>query len=117
VDEIRAAYDRLSGKGQGRFLARLQMLASLNGDEWHETYYKKLSGECDGLWELRFKADGVQQRPLCFRSGPNELTLLFWAQEKNSRFVPRSACAVALRRKSEVLHDRNRAHALWLALE
>jgi hypothetical protein len=93
------------------------MLARLPAAEWQSSYYKKLSGECEGLWEIRFNVDGVQHRPLGYRSGEYEFTLLLWAQEKNNRFVPLNACEQALHRKAETLASRTRTHALWLALQ
>jgi hypothetical protein len=75
------------------------------------------SGPCAGLAEIRFKADNVQQRPLGFHSGSQEFTILFWATEKGGKFVPLSACETALRRKAEVLGNKDRADDLWLALE
>jgi hypothetical protein len=80
-------------------------------------YCKKLEGECDGLYELRFKADKVQQRPLGLFLSDSIFVILLWATEKNDRFVPKAACEIALRRKVEVLANEKCAHALWLALE
>jgi hypothetical protein len=115
--DVRRAYEDGSDEFKGRFLSRLRILAQLPRREWHEGYFKKLAGECEGLWEIRFKADRVQQRPLGFHISDTEFVILFWATEKGNKFVPASACATALTRKAEVLADRRRAHALWLALE
>ena len=93
------------------------MLAGLPAKEWHSKYYKKLSGECEGLWEIRFEADGVEQRPLGFQSDGYEFTILLWAQEKNGRFVPPNACEQALRRKADAQRDRKHTNVLWLGLE
>jgi hypothetical protein len=115
--DVRSTWERGDKQLKAKFLSRLRILAQLTQDEWHDTYHKALSGSCDGLSELRFKANGVQQRPLGFHSGYREFTILVWATEKGGRFVPRSACATALGRKAEVLRERNRADDLWLALE
>ena len=116
--EIRAAYDALGRKGRGVFLARLQALSSLPEIDWWRTgYAKQLTGLCAGLSEIRFKADQVQQRPLGFRSGETEFTIVFWATEKNGRFVPKSACVTALSIKAKIQQDRTKSHAIWLALE
>ncbi len=115
--DVREAYERGGKELQARFLSRMRILAQLPQREWHDTYYKTLSGPCDGLAEVRFKASGVQQRPLGFHSGDHQFTFLFWATERNRRFVPPSACATALARKAEVLRERDRTDALWLALE
>lgn len=116
-DEIEAWYASASKKVRAKFLSRLKMLANLPWDEWNEPLYKKLHGNCAGLGEIRFFADNVQQRPLGFRSGENEFTLLFCATEKGGNFVPSNACEKALSRKDEVLVSKERTNALWLALE
>ncbi len=116
-DEIRAWYDAQTAQCRARFASRLKILASLPADEWHETYFKHLHGECHGLAEIRYKADKVQQRPLGFRSAPDVFTLLYCAKEKNGKFVPLSACAQALERKAKVISGRRPTNVLWLALE
>jgi hypothetical protein len=116
-DRIRETYDRKSKKKKARFRARLHLLAQIEDAQWHAGYYKKLQGDGDGLWELRFEADNVQQRPLGFKLGDHEFTILFWAEEINDRFVPPNACETALRRKADVLNDRSRSCELWLVLE
>jgi hypothetical protein len=93
------------------------MLAQLDISEWREPLIKPLHGEGDGLSEIRFLAAGVQQRPLGFRSGSAEFTIVFWAIEKGDKFVPRDACRRALERKAQILADRRLSNALWLALE
>jgi hypothetical protein len=98
-------------------MSRLKGLAQLEMGEWNENLFKRLQGDCDGLAEIRFKGDGVQQRPLGFRSDKHEFTILFSAKEKGGKFVPKSACEIALRRKNEILNDGRQTNALWLALE
>ena len=117
TEEIREWFDGQSTKVQAKFLSRLKILAQLPFEEWHGTLYKSLHGECAGLGEIRFKADGVQQRPLGFRSGEWQFTILFCAQEKGDKFVPLSACEKAHARKADVENGRSRTHAFWLALE
>jgi hypothetical protein len=117
ASDVRAVYENGSRQLKARFLSRLRILAQLPLEEWNDNLYKTLSGPCSGLAEIRFKADRVQQRPLGFHSGNYEFTILFWAKEKNSRFVPVSACATALRRKAEVLANEDLADEIWLALE
>lgn len=117
ISDVKEAYDSGSKQLQARFLSRVKALASLPVAEWNENYRKALKGPCSGLEELRFIADNVQLRPLGFRSGETEFTILFWATEKGGRFVPLSACEQALSRKAEVEADRNKSDALWLPLE
>jgi hypothetical protein len=117
ASDVQVTYERGSKQLKSRFLSRLVILAKLPQSEWHDTYYKALSGPCGGLSEIRFKADKVEQRLLGFHSGNHEFTILFWAREKNRRFVPLSACETALRRKTEVLGNKDRVDDLWIALE
>ena len=117
VSDVRGTYERGSKKLQARFKSRLVILANLPLSEWHEGYVKSLHGPCAGLAEIRFKADRVEQRPLGFHSGNQEFTILFWAKEKNGRFVPLSVCETALKRKAEVLENKGWADDLWIALE
>ncbi len=117
TDEIRAWYDGGSKHLRARFLGRLKILAQLPRAEWHESLYKDLHGPCNGLGEIRFFADKIQHRPLGFRSGDTEFTILFCAKEKGGKFVPLSACGKAIARRDEVLEDRSRTNALWHALE
>ena len=117
TDEIRAWYDVGSKQLQARFFGRLKTLAQLPRAEWNEKMYKDLRGPCSGLGEIKFFADKIQHRPLGFRSGNTEFTILFCAKEKGGKFVPLSACEKALARKSEVLKDGSQTDALWLSLE
>ena len=116
-DVVREWHDKRSVQIRARFLSRIQMLAKLPFDEWNEPLFKNLKGECRGLSEIRFKGDNVQQRPLGFRSREYEFTILLCATEKGGRFVPRTACNTALKRKADVIASRSRTNALWLALE
>jgi hypothetical protein len=115
--DVREAYDGGSKQLHARFLSRIKILAQLSRGEWHDVYFKNLSGSCDGLSEIRFKADGVQQRALGFHLSDTEFVILFWAEERGGKFVPRSACEIALKRKQEILAGKIQRHALWLALE
>jgi len=117
VGDIKGTYDSGSKQLRARFKSRLVILAQLPKDEWHSDYCKALAGQGDGLFEIRFKANGIMQRPLGFMSRPNEFTLLFWAIEKGGKFVPKSACETALGWKSCAETDRSVTNELWIALE
>jgi hypothetical protein len=98
---VKDSYDAGCKKLRAKFLSRITTLAQLEFFEWREPPFKMLHGECDGLGEIRFKADGVQQRPLGFRSGTREFTIVFWAVEKGNKFVPRDAYRRLLNGKSK----------------
>ena len=115
--DVRETYENGTPRLKARTLSRLKILASLPRAQWHEVYFKKLAGSCEGLWEIRFEADHVQQRPLGFHIAEDEFVMLFWAREKGDKFVPKKACEIALRRKAAILTNGNLKHALWIALE
>ena len=115
--DVKDAYENGSSDLRGRLLSRLKTLSQLPLGEWREPHVKNLKGECYGLTEIRFKADGVQQRPLGYQSGPNEFTILFWATEKGNKFIPLSACKKALARKAETESNEELSHDLWFVLE
>lgn len=117
TDEVKAWFDQAPKKVQGKFISRLKSLHTLPFDEWQLPLFRPLRRELAGLGEVRFKgADNIQYRPIGFRSGPNEYTILFCAKERSNRFVPRNAGDIALERKSEV-ENGSTTNALWLALE
>jgi hypothetical protein len=117
TDQIRDAYSGKQRQAQTKLVSRLRILSLLPYEEWHADLYKELHGTAAGVAEVRFKADGVQQRVLGCRSGESEFTLLVWATEKGNKFVPLSAPATALARKAEAAKSKDRTNALWLALE
>jgi hypothetical protein len=115
VDQIRAWYYAQSTQCQAKFLARLRALERLPANEWKPELFRWLRGEAQGLGEIRFFADRIQQRPLGFRGPePDVFTIIFPAKEKGDRFVPRKAIEVSLRRKREIEADRKRSNVCWL---
>jgi hypothetical protein len=117
TSDVRSEHDSGSRQLRSKFLSRIGNLAKLPIAEWHDGLVKPLHGECAGLLEIRFFADHVQQRPLGFRSGESEFIILFWARERGGKWVPRSACARAQRRKIAASANRGRSRDLWIALE
>jgi hypothetical protein len=116
-DEIRAWYDRQPPKVQAKFLSRLKALAHLELKEWKLPLFRWLHGECVPLGEVRFEVQNVQHRPLGYRAGESVFTLTFCATEKNERFVPANACAIALNRKTEIENASAKSIPCWLPLE
>jgi len=117
-DEIKDWYDEQPAKVQNKFFSRMRSLAGLGLDEWRVPLFRWLHDECRPLGEVRFKALGVQYRPLGFR-GPKErtFTLVFPAKELNDKFVPKNACTIGLARMKEIQNDHSRSRPLWLRLE
>jgi hypothetical protein len=103
-DEVAQWYRSQAPKVQGKFDRRLHDLQQMAPHEWRDPFTKQLQGVCDGLVEIRFKADRIQHRPLGFY-GPGqhfEFTISFCAIERGGRFEPSDSCAIALRRKDEI---------------
>src|SRR5882724_12745986 len=114
-DPIRDWYARQSQECRRRFLGRAQALRSLPPEEWELPLFRWLRREGQGLGEIRFKADRVQQRVLGFRGPePDLFTFLFLAKEKGNQFVPRNSIEIAQRLKSAVLSSRNHSNECWL---
>ena len=117
VDEVRAWYQSQPPEVQGKFLSRLRTLGQLQPHQWREPYFRWLTGECEGLGEIRFEVRRVQHRPLGFEGPGLIFTLVMCAREVNDRFVPRGACRTGLGRMAEISNNRDRSHACWLFLE
>jgi hypothetical protein len=91
---------------QAAFDQRLRNLWQMTPQEWREPYTKTLEGPCEGLVEIRFKADRSQQRPLGFYGpGRMEFTIVLIAREIGDRFEPKNACEIAQARKANVIHN------------
>src|SRR4051812_7365399 len=89
IDEIAAWYDAQTPRTQAKFLTRLRFLAQTPRLGWKREPFDLLRGYDIG--EIRFNSDGVQHRPLGFFSPGSIFTIVFCAQEKNGRFVPKDA--------------------------
>ena len=66
--------------------------------------------DADGIWELRFKFNKVQNRPLLYE-GPSarQMTILFIAYEKGGRWVPSGALKTTQRRRRIVEENPKRS--------
>ena len=105
-EEVADWYEAQPQGVRAKFDRRLHDLRQLKPNEWREPLTKQLEGNCDGLVEIRFKADRVQHRPLGFYGpGRMEFTILLCAREVGDRFDPADACDRALRRRDEVLQN------------
>lgn len=105
VNQIKAWLDSVPAKVKAKFNTRLQYLRNekVLSDA---PYTKMLKGEGDGLMEIIFEVFNVQYRPLAFYGpGNHEITILFPAEERSGRFVPRGTVRTAQRRRYEV--ERN----------
>ncbi len=96
-------YEGLGIEAQEEFHARLKRLANLRRHLWVRPLYAPVK---DGIGKIRFKGEGIQYRPLGW-FGPKEgqFTLLFPAEERNSRFNPDDALKQAIQRRKLILSD------------
>jgi hypothetical protein len=114
---VRVWHDAKSKEWQAKFFSRLAALRHLPYEQWTIPPYRNLRGQGAGLGEIRFKTEGVQQRPIGFRSGASEFTLLVCATEKNDQFVPATTISEAQARKNNILTGRNLSDAIWLKFQ
>jgi hypothetical protein len=91
-------------------------LRGLPLEEWRPLLFRWLHQDGQGLGEVRFKADSIQQRPLGFRGPePDVFTIVLPSvQEKGNRFVPANALAQAQQIKSDILAGRRETIDCWL---
>ncbi len=94
-------------KARVEFEAMLDVLKGKERLERPQT--GKLTRECKGLYEIRFKSDNVQYRPL-FIYGPDtqnrEVTILIGATKNGKIWDPPSACRTAHNRAGEIAINR-----------
>lgn len=82
--------------------------------EWKRPYVGTLRHDCKGLFEIRFKVNNVQYRPIGYYSGEMEFTILFFAIEKGGQFVPPTTCKqIAQKRKKEIEEGRSKTNEFW----
>lgn len=86
-------YDAGSFDLNAAFDVEVNYLRKLPKTEWRRPSAAKLTkgkkNDFRDYYEIRFKADNVQQRPIgYFGPGENEFTILIWAHEKGNSIVP-----------------------------
>ncbi|WP_354676775.1 hypothetical protein [Cupriavidus plantarum] len=78
---------------------------------WRDPHAKKLSWEydddCKDIYEIRFKARSVQQRPMgYFGPQPGQFTIVIWVTHKGEQYDPRNFAHVAKQRWADVCEGR-----------
>lgn len=120
TDVIRRWYDSAAKSARAKFRNKLRNLSRLPRNQWRRPLFDTLGDECRGLSEIRFEANGVPWRPLGFFMTESDMVdvfaLVICASKDEHGWIPRNACIVGLRRKSEVLADPARVHDLPIAL-
>lgn len=108
-NQIRAWFDSIGAKPKAKLNSRILYLAATPPGQWNRPLVDTLTGECEGLFEIRAQVGRVQYRLLGFHgTGERQVTLVFGARERNDRFEPLSACRQAQRRKAQVEQDPER---------
>lgn len=109
VDVIDEWFETVSDAVAAKFDTRMRYLQQQPPEAWKRPDFDTLHNEGAGLGEIRFEREKVNYRPIGFFSGRMEFTLLLVAIEKDRKFIPKSACKIAQRRKKEVIENRSRA--------
>lgn len=96
-------YESLGDAGQAHCDARLEFLRSQPPCMWVEPDAKKLSWTqqtaCKGIYEIRFKANNVQQRPMgYFDAAGRRFVIVVWVTHKGNQYDPKNYCQIAQRR-------------------
>jgi hypothetical protein len=85
------------------FSVAVRYLANTPKIDWKEPDAKKLTGVKD-IYEIRFKAEKKQYRPLgFFGPRPGEFTITVWATHKQNIYDPQNAIETAGKRRDEII--------------
>lgn len=93
-------YEKLGEKGQAACDVRMMYLRDQPPQMWVDPHAKKLDWKiddnCKGIYEIRFKAHDLQQRPMGY-FGPNsgEFTIVIWVTHKGKQYSTSNFCEVA----------------------
>ncbi len=102
-------YDQQDADVRAHLDKRVEYLVQQPRNLWSMPHIKQLHVPCDGLHEIRFKANRVQFRPLgFFGPGPLEFTFLVGAIEKGGRLEPRTACSTAKQYMTAIMQHGGR---------
>ena len=112
--DVQKDIDRLTVEGVERFAAAARWLSVTPTPGWHEPNAKKLKGY-QKLYEMKFIADRVQQRPLgFFGPTPGVFSIVLWATHKQDVYKPSSALVTANKRIKDVCEGRAKVAPLKL---
>jgi hypothetical protein len=109
--DVRNDYNRASEELQAAFDTHWEYLRVRPRDQWVRPAAHKLRPENGGyreFFEFRFKSENTQQRPLgYFGQDPKHFTLLIWATEKGSKFVPLDAVKTCETRRNSIVEGKS----------
>lgn len=113
-NEIFDWYQSQSDSIQAAFDSSLEYLIEQDRSGWVRPKATRLKNDLyKDIYEIRFKADNKQIRPLGF-FGPitnSEFTILSCVLEKGGKFEPKNAVAKADERKNDVIREKARYSA------
>ncbi len=105
-DVVEAWYNDQTAEVRAAFDSAINFLSQQT--RWQRPQIGTLTEECSGLIEIRFKAGRKQHRPLgCYGGEKVFIFLLPEVVEKDSKFVPKDACAIAKKRKDIIDGDKD----------
>lgn len=108
--DVQNSIDKAKGAITEHLKAAVRYLANTPKIDWHEPSAKKLQGVKE-IYEIRFKAENKQYRPLgFFGPRPNDFTIIVWATKKQNIYDPPAAIETAVKRRQEVI-DGSAANA------
>lgn len=111
TNEIEAWIDSLqhSKKVRARLRTLLEHLQDVRGLET-SSYVEPLTGNCSGLFAIKFDHRELRCRPMFFKGPENgEVTILVGAKKAGQDvFDPRRACRIGFERQAIVEGDRER---------
>ena len=95
-----SCYECLDDSGKAKCDARMMYLRDQPPANWVDPHAKKLASnldeDCKGIYEIRFKANRLQQRPMGYFS-EGEFIIVLWVTHKES-YSTRNYCTVARER-------------------
>jgi hypothetical protein len=103
--DVQSTYDKGTEELKAEFDTAIEYLRQRGRDRWTRPHAHKLSksSEFRDFFEIRFKANRTQQRPIGF-FGPadNQFTIVIWATEKG-RLIPEEWFQTANTRRKDIL--------------
>lgn len=107
-DEINEWYNAQGYNVQAEMDAVIEYLGERPRAEWVRPKFAPLSGNCKGLYEIRFKVNNIQYRILGF-FGPKRLVfnMVYVFKKKSDEY--KRHCKKAQSRKKEIEEDDSKA--------
>jgi hypothetical protein len=115
--EVLETYNSGTDDLKAGFEVAIKFLRVRNRQDWRRPNAHKMSKskEFRDFFEIRFKANNVQQRPIgYFGPGESDFTILIWAIEKGNKLLPEEWDKKANRFRKEIIEGTANAKPLKL---